>query len=178
MSEKATIARPYAKAIFELALKSNAFKEWSLQLKQLTSIVENKSMQPVLNNPLFLKQDLIDMFIDLGGKGLTQQGQQLVKSLAQKKRLSLLPMMSKLYEKFLAEHEKTMEVEVVSAYPIDSVRLQQLTHALQNKLKRQITIRCTVDKSLVGGAIIYAEDKVIDGSLRNKLKRLSERLCN
>jgi F-type H+-transporting ATPase subunit delta len=178
MSETATIARPYAKAIFELALKSNTLKEWLLPLKQLASIVENKSMQSVLNNPLFLKQDLIDLLIELAGKGLTREGRQLVKLLAEKKRLSLLPTMATLYEKFLAEHEKIMEVKVVSAYPIDSVRLQQLTHALQNKFKRQIELRCKVDKSLLGGAIIYAGDKVIDGSLHNKLKRLSERLCD
>jgi F-type H+-transporting ATPase subunit delta len=98
--------------------------------------------------------------------------------LADKKRLNLLPAIVGLYEDYVADHKKTMDVKVVSAYPIDEARVNRLRLALQENLKRQVTLQCSVDRSLLGGAIIYAGDQVIDGSLRSKLKKLADRLSS
>ncbi len=181
MAELSTIARPYAKAIFETALLNQTLKDWSKELAMLAGIVEDQNMQTVLNNPLISKKDLSAVFMDIvtcidGGRA--HQVTNLIQILIEKKRLNLLPAIASRYEKYLAEREKRAEVKVISAYPIDEIRLQRLTHALQNHLKRQIVLECAVDKNLLGGIIIYAGDRVIDGSLRTKLKKLSESLCS
>lgn len=178
MSEITTIARPYAKAIFESALEKNTLKEWSVALKNLAMIANNPDMLPLLNNPLLAREQLSSVFIDIAGKSLNDDAKRLVELLASRKRLDLLPAISKLYEIALAEREKTIEVKVVSAYQIDQARLQRLQHALQSRLNRQVSIQFAIDSALIGGAVIYAGDQVIDGSLRSKLKRLSESLCS
>jgi F-type H+-transporting ATPase subunit delta len=177
MAETITLARPYAKAMFESAVEKNALAAWSLDLNKLALIASNKDMQPVLHNPLVSKKELADLFTGIEGSQHDEINR-LITLLAEKKRLNLLPAIAKLYDAYVSEKDKTMEVKVVSAFPIDSARLQRLTHALQNKFKRQIIIQCAVDSALIGGAIIYAGDQVIDGSLRSKLNRLSERLCS
>lgn len=177
MPEITTLARPYAKAIFESAIEKNELKAGSKALTKLAMIANNKEMQPVLTNPLMSKKELASLFIDLAGDSLNEASKQLIMLLAEKKRLSLLPSISLLFQALLAEHERTIEVKVVSAYPIDQSRMQRLQYALQNNLKREVTIRCVIDRALLGGVIIYAGDQVIDGSLRSKLNRLSERLC-
>lgn len=178
MSEIKTIARPYAKAIFDLALEKSRLKEWSLTLNNLAMVAADNAMQGILGNPLLSKQQLIDFFIDIGGASLNDQEKRLISLLALSKRLNLLPAIAKLFEEAVANRERTMNVKVVSAYPLDQARLLKMTHALQNKLKRQVTIQCAVDHQLLGGAIIYAGDQVIDGSLRTKLKKLNDRLCS
>jgi F-type H+-transporting ATPase subunit delta len=195
MSEFKGVARPYAKAMFELALQRNSLNDWSNELNQLAFIAENKPMQSAVNNPLISRQALADIFLDIASdlqngpsvqgdkkqtsaRGISQEVVNLVNILAQKKRLRLLTDIARLYEKFIAECNKTVQVKVVSAYPIDKTRLQRLTDALEDNLKRQVTLDCSVDNTLLGGAIIYAGDRVIDGSLSSKLKRLAERLCS
>lgn len=177
MAEINTIARPYAKALFELALDSNTLKEWSLALTNLALIAGNQELKTVFNNPTISRQWLADLFIKVAGKSINEGGKRLINMLAERKRLNILPAIASRFQQCVAEWEKTIEVKVVSAYPIDSSRLQRLKQSLQNYLKRQVTLHCTTDKTLIGGAIIYAGDKVIDGSIRGKLNRLSERLC-
>lgn len=177
MPETRTLARPYAKAIFESAVEKKELKAGSKALMKLAMIASNKEMQPILINPLISKKELATLFIDIADDSLIETSKQLVMLLAERKRLCLLPAISLLFQELLAEHERTIEVKVVSAYPIDQNRMQRLQYALQNNLKREVTIRCVIDRALLGGAIIYAGDQVIDGSLRSKLKRLSERLC-
>jgi F-type H+-transporting ATPase subunit delta len=176
VSENMTLARPYAKAVFGTALENNTLATWSHALKILASIVANKEMQPILTHPRISKDQLADIVLSIAAD-LPREGKHLLNLLVEKKRLALLPVIATLYETFVRDHEKTIEVKVDSAYPIDPVRLQRLKQALQTYLKRQVSLHCTVNTTLLGGAIIYADHQVIDGSVRNKLKRLSESLC-
>jgi F-type H+-transporting ATPase subunit delta len=178
MSELITIARPYAKAVFEFALEHKTINEWERALKKLAIIGGSKIIQPVLTNPLLPREQLANLVIEVAGDSLNDENKRLVKELAGRRRLNLLPAIEKLYDQYLSEYERTVEVKVVSAYPLDNSRLQRLQYALQNKLKRKITMHCLVDRDLLGGVVIYAGDQVIDDSLRSKLKKLSERLCS
>lgn len=178
MADVETIARPYAKAIFELALEENALKKWSDTLKTLALIASNPTMQPVLNNPLITKKQIVDLFSDVAGQSLDQEAINLLNELAGRKRMSILPAISTVYEVCLAERERIIDVKVVSAFAIDDARLQKLQLALAGYLNRQVNMRFAIDQKLLGGVVIYAGDQVIDASIRGKLNRLSERLCS
>jgi F-type H+-transporting ATPase subunit delta len=178
MAEAITIARPYAKAIFELAEEKKALKEWSKMLKTLAMIAADKNMQPVLKNPLITTDQLTSLFFDVASGTLNEEAEHLIEMLATNKRLNLLPAITKIYEQYLADAERIIDVKVVSAYPIDSTRLKKLEQALQGYLNRKVTLHMRTDSALLGGAVIYAGDRVIDGSLRGKLNQLSERLCS
>lgn len=178
MSEVTTVARPYAKAIFEMALERNALQEWSNTLGFLALLVNDAGMKPILKNPLLSKEEIGSIFVSIGADRLNKEAKNLIEILAAKKRLQILPAIASLYEQFVAERNKIIDVKVVSAYPIDSARIKRLQKALENNLNKQVIMQCAVDDKLLGGAIIYAGDQVIDGSLRSKLKRLSERLSS
>lgn len=178
MSDINTIARPYAKAVFESAVEHKLLEDWSLQLKNLALIVKNEHMLPLLSNPLIAKEELVKLICEIAGRSLNEEGKQLISLLAEKKRLNILPAIANHYENYLAEFERTIDVRVVSAFPIDQTRLQKLQHALQKYLNRQVHLQFDIDNTILGGAIIYANDLVIDGSLRKRLNRLSESLCS
>jgi F-type H+-transporting ATPase subunit delta len=75
-----------------------------------------------------------------------------------------------------SNHEKTMDVEVTSAYEVSEADEQKLAAALKQKLQREINLSSVVDSTLLGGIIIRAEDTVIDNSVRGKLRKLSQAL--
>jgi len=104
---------------------------------------------------------------------LYQDGQNFVSVLAEYGRLALLPTIAELFELLKANHEKTMDVEVTSAFEVSDQEKIELGAALQRMLQRDINIETEVDKLLIGGVVIRAEDTVIDDSVKGRLEKLS-----
>ena len=73
-----------------------------------------------------------------------------------------------------AEQEKSVDVEIISAFDVAEDTKQKLTQALKAKLAKDVRVTTTVDKTLVGGAVIRAGDLVVDGTVRGKLAKLAE----
>ena len=96
--------------------------------------------------------------------------------LAENSRLSLVPKIAELFEKLRAEHERTIDVDVSSSYPLSDKQKQSLSQALEQKFERKISMQFNEDKTLLGGAVIRVGDYVIDGSIKGKLSRLSNYL--
>ena len=94
--------------------------------------------------------------------------------LADNKRLALLPEIAALYEQFKANREKSVDVEVATAFELDAAVKDKLATALSGKLERDVNVRTTIDKSLLGGVVVRAADVVIDGSIRGRLNKLAE----
>ena len=90
--------------------------------------------------------------------------------------MTLIPEIAQVYEELRADAEKTVEAEMVSAFEVSDDQRQKIAAALSNRLAREVILNCTVDQSLVGGAIIRAGDLVIDGSARGKLAQLTTAL--
>jgi len=108
------------------------------------------------------------------GEVLSVQVRNFIAILASNKRLALLPPVYELFAQYKANREKTIDVEVVSAFDLaDGVR-DRLALALGRKLERQVNVQTSTDSNLLGGVVIKAGDLVIDGSVRGKLDKLAE----
>lgn len=176
MIEKKTLARPYAKAIFELAVKEQTLEPWSQQLELLCRIVENHRVGKLLINPEIGASDLADFFIDVAGSLLTAQGKNLVKLLARYHRLILLSEITALYEHYKLEAERILPVDCVTAVPLTETEKQHFVDVLNKKLERKIQLSCKVNKDLLGGFLLKANDVILDGSVRGQLLRLKEKM--
>ena len=177
MAERATIARPYAKAAFEYARAANALAAWSQGLKVAAEIVADPRVAELLNDPRWTTADLAGLFIDAAGPKLDAAMQNFVRVLAENHRLVLLPEIAAHYEAARAQVENTVDVEVVSAVALDAAQAEKLKQALNTRLRRQVRMQNSVDASLLGGAVIRAGDLVIDGSLKGRLDRLGTELA-
>lgn len=169
-----TYARPYAKAIFELAIAEKSLTDWQKMLSLLSVITADKEMRPLIKNPKITPQQLATLFIDICDGALNDQGKNLVNTLAKYERLVLLPAIATLYDEYLINWKKMVEVKVVAAKAIDEQRLEKLKQALQKKLAREVILQCEENAALLGGAILYIGDNVIDGSVRGRLNKLIE----
>ncbi|MBL8268866.1 F0F1 ATP synthase subunit delta [Steroidobacter sp.] len=172
MAEKATIARPYAKAAFASARQHNALERWSKVLATASSVVQDERVAQLLSSPRVTSEQLSGLIADIVGE-LDEQTRNFVATLASNRRLGLLPEIASMYEALRAEAENTADVQVISAVELNEAQKQRLAAALKQRLKREVRLHCEVDASLIGGAIVRAGDFVIDGSLKARLDRLS-----
>ncbi|HXC09785.1 MAG TPA: F0F1 ATP synthase subunit delta [Steroidobacteraceae bacterium] len=176
MAERATIARPYAKAAFEYASDAKAFAEWSRGLEVAAEIVADPRVSVLSTSPSLTAADLAGLITDVGGAIFNGGMQNFVRVLAENHRLLLLPEIAAQYEELRAAVENTVDVEVTSAVALDAAQSENLKRALNARLKRQVRMQNSVDSSLLGGAIVRAGDLVIDGSLKGRLERLATEL--
>ncbi len=177
MAEKVTIARPYARAAFGFAQEHNAFEAWSGLLGTASAVVADERVAKLLSNPRVTPDQLVGLIADIAGKELNEQGTNFLNTLAENRRLNLLPQITSIFEVLRAEVENTADVQVISAIPLDDTQRQRLAAALKKRLRRDVRLHCEVDASLLGGAIVRSGDMVIDGSLRAGLEKLTREVA-
>lgn len=175
MAELTTIARPYAKAAFDFAVEHQAVEAWEEMLSFAALVSENESMKPLLNGSLS-SDKLADLFIKVCGEQVDVNGQNLIKVMAENNRLGVLPAVAQQFVEYRLEWAKEVEATVTSATELTTEQVQQISVSLEKRLARKVKLNCSVDTGLIAGVIIKAGDLVIDGSVRGKLNRLSDKL--
>jgi F-type H+-transporting ATPase subunit delta len=173
MAEKLTLARPYAQAAFDLARQHNDLKAWSDMLQLATAVVTDPAAEAVIGNPRVEDSKLADLVINICGDAMTQHGQNFIRLLVENDRLTLLPEILVLFERYRAEAESTIHAEVISAFDVSAEQEKKIAAALKKKLGREVSLTSRKDASLLGGAIIRAGDLVIDGSVTGQLDKLA-----
>jgi F-type H+-transporting ATPase subunit delta len=176
MTDKTTIARPYARAAFEEAKGNGGLLAWSQALAAGALAVRDPRVEPLLENPRVTKTDLAELLIGVAGDKLGEDGGNFIRTLAENHRLALLPEISELFDELKDQSEGVVEVTVTSAAPLDAKQQALLAAALGKRLKRQVRMQCETDAGLIGGAVLRAGDLVIDGSLRGRLERIAHEL--
>ena len=180
MSELTTIARPYAKAVFDFAIEQRSIdkstvKKWEDMLGFLAEVIENDTMKDFLTSS-FSAEKLADTVISICGEQVDQYGQNLIRLMAENKRLTVLPIVFKEFQHYVEEYNAIAEVQVTSAQPLSITQQEKVAAAMEKKLARKIKLNCNVDTSLIAGVIIRTDDFVIDGSSRGQLNRLANEL--
>jgi len=175
---EAALARPYARAVFELAKSQGDYQAWSDSLALMAAVVRNDTMGSLLNNPQLTRRGAADLVIRACGEDLGESEKNLLIMLAENDRLSQLPMIAELYSQFRDEAEGTVEAEVISAQPLSETQKTAIASALKQRLGREVHLNCSVNEDLVGGAVVRAGDLVIDGSAVEHLRQLSSALVH
>ncbi len=176
MADLTSIARPYAKAVFQQAQASKSLEQWSEQLALLVKITDDPQMRPFLQRPEAGSGAKGQAVLDIAGENLVAEAGNFVRLLAGNQRLDVIGSIAEVYEEMRAEAEKVIEADVRTARALTKEQEKQLAAALRKRLGREVTIKSTVDKSLIGGAVIRAGDLVIDGCVPTKLKQLAASL--
>ncbi len=182
MADFGTIARPYARAAFDIANEAGALDAWAEALAAAAAVAANEDAQHVLSSPEMSDAARVELVTEIGssmpGAALfaDERFRSLLRLLAENDRLVALPEISAQFESLKAEAENKVDVTVVSATSVEPELAQKMTQALERRLGRRVDLTIEIDETLLGGAIIRAEDMVIDGSVRTRLQRLTETL--
>ncbi len=169
-------ARPYARAVFELASEEGKLQQWQDSLLVAAAVAVDDNMQAVFDQPSMLAEQKAELFLSvMASAGNTPDAHftNLVKLLAEKGRLGALPTIALTYEELKQQAEGQVEVQVVSAQPLTDEQRQKIADSLTKKLGKEVSISAEVDESLIAGAIISAGDMVIDGSAKGRMEKLA-----
>jgi F-type H+-transporting ATPase subunit alpha len=169
MAEIATIARPYAEAVFKLAESDGRFDDWSALLDRLDVAVAQPDVRACAVNPNVRASQLTDLLVSVMGDGVSAEAKNFVGLLVENHRLTAVHDIHELYEALRREREGVVEAEIASAYPLDDAQLKTLVSDLERRFKRKVEPNVSIDKELIGGVRIAVGDEVIDGSVRGKL---------
>ena len=173
MAELSNIARPYARAVFELAKAGADYSVWSEQLDMLAAVAADPNVGDLFNNPKVSRSELALVFIDVCGDRLGESVKNLVRILAQNRRLHALPAIAEQYEHLRGEAEQTVQAELESALPVSDTQQQRIVEALSQRMGRRVELTVKTNEELLGGAVVRAGDLVIDGSIRARLEKLA-----
>lgn len=185
MADNHTIARPYARALFDVAKENDAVAEISTSLNVAKELLKDGRIAEFLANPAMTDATrlsfLYDLFSSAIGEssafdGKSAHGTNFLKLLLEYGRVGVLPEIAEHFETLKAELENSVDVTVTSANELSPQQQQDIAAALRQRLGRNVNLSTAIDENLIGGAVIRAGDVVIDGSVRARLEGLSNAL--
>ncbi|RPI47411.1 MAG: F0F1 ATP synthase subunit delta [Betaproteobacteria bacterium] len=176
MAEISTLARPYAEAVFRIADASGKLGEWSGTLSNLANVSVDSAISRAINDPNLPAPKVAGIFIHVLAGKLTAEAENLVRVLAENRRLELLPEIASQYEMLKNEREGIVEAQIVSAFPLADAQLAELVSGLEKRTGKRVRPQVSVDSELIAGVRVVIGDKVIDGSARAQLTALEAAL--
>ncbi len=173
-SQTRTLARPYAKAVFEMAKNYQSFEEWKKMLTVLSMVAKDKRVINVIRNPGIVREKTLMLFLSVCEPVLNPLGENLVRLLAAHKRLEILPEIATLFDEMRNEAENKLEAKLVSAVPLSAEEKEALRLSLESYLEKTLKFSYEVDHGLIGGFVAYAKDTMIDSSILGQLAQMKE----
>lgn len=178
MAERATLARPYARAAYEQARGEGKAQEWSSLLEFLAALTADMTMQRVIANPKVSADQLSGLLVELCAGRVTPTGRNFIRLLVDAGRLGVAGEIHGQFERRRVQDEGRANVDVIAAYELDATQEGRIRDLMAQRLGRAITLSATVDRGLIGGAIIRSGDSVIDASVRGRLRELGNQLAD
>jgi len=182
MAALTSLARPYAKAVFQEA-QGHDVEKWSTLLSVLSFITQDKQAAHLIKDPEISSEHLVTLFLSIAldyvrdvRDELKTRFENFLQLLADNKRLNVLPDIDVLFKEFLAEEQRIEYVSVVSAAPLSQAIKRDLEEKLKARFKSEVNVEYSEDKALIGGAIVRTNRWVMDGSIRGKLAKIRDSL--
>jgi F-type H+-transporting ATPase subunit delta len=175
MAQAITLARPYARAAFEVAHATSSLDVWSHGLAFAAAVAVDPRVVALDNDPRVQPAQLVALHLP-DGMAADAPFAQFLGEMAEQSRLILLPEVAELFEALKRESESQLLVKVTSAMELDVAQAEQLKASLKRRFKRDIELETQVDASLLAGVLIDTGSEVIDGSARGRLDRMASAL--
>jgi F-type H+-transporting ATPase subunit delta len=176
MAELATIARPYAEAVFRLAKQGNALPAWSDALNLIASVYQDPQMKAALANPKVTPADIERLLLAICGERIDGVARNLIQLLVHNRRLAVLEEIRGLFEQLELEDEGKVDAKISSAFPMEDAQRLHVVNLLSTRFRRKINATVTVDPDLIGGIKVEVGDKVWDASVRGRLQTMAATL--
>lgn len=176
MAEFATIARPYAEALFRVA-KSGNLAAWSDLVSQMAQVATYPDIRALAQNPLVTNEQLADTFIAALGSSITAEAKNFISVLADNDRLTLLPEIAEQFHVLKNADAGSADVQIESAFALTDAQLKDLVGSLEKKFGRKLIATVTINEALIGGVCVTVGDEVFDTSVRAKLQQLQAALA-
>jgi F-type H+-transporting ATPase subunit delta len=171
MAELATIARPYAEALFRVAQSGN-LAAWTDLVSEMAAVAALPDVRSFAGNPKLADKQVAETFLSLLKTNVTSEAKNFVEMLAENGRLTLLPEIGDQFIALKNAAAGAADAEITSAFELTPVQINELVATLEKKFGRKLNPSVTVDSSLIGGVRVAVGDEVLDTSVRAKLQKM------
>ncbi|MBX9960617.1 MAG: F0F1 ATP synthase subunit delta [Burkholderiaceae bacterium] len=170
MAELATIARPYAEALFQSAKADlNGALAW---VEELAAIAADPGLQQFAGNPRATSQQVYDLIAGIAKTALPQQAQNFLRTVIDNGRLSALPEIAAQFRALKNAQGGSSDAVVYSAFPIDGAALAEVSATLEKRFGRKLNVKVELDAELIGGIRVVVGDEVLDTSVKARLEQM------
>lgn len=174
MAELATIARPYAEALFEsVASDAAQASEW---LDELAEVAADAQLKQFADNPKVSVDQVFDVICGVIKTPLSVKGQNFLRTLIDNGRLTALPEIAQQFRVLMNARLGTADAVVYSAFAIDDAALADLTGLLEKRFERKLKVSVQIDADLIGGIRVAVGDEVLDTSIKARLEQMKAAL--
>jgi F-type H+-transporting ATPase subunit delta len=173
MAELTTVARPYAEAAFRTAVEAKDVGGYGDKLARMGVAAANREAASVLGNPKVSVAEKAGLLAATAGGALPDPLKNLVNTLIENQRASLLPFVAEHFQRLQREHDGVLKATITSAMPLTEADRQALTEALSKKYGKRIDTEVVIDASLIGGARVQVGDVVVHASVRDSLDKMT-----
>ncbi|MCE3608338.1 F0F1 ATP synthase subunit delta [Massilia sp. P8910] len=171
MAEIATVARPYAEAVYRVAQQGDV-AAWSEVLSELAQLGAHHDVLAFAANPNVVAADVAATVVSLLKSPATAEVNNFVAMLVENHRVSLLPEIYTQFQVLKNTNAGAADANITSAFEIAQPQVAQLVATLEKKFGRKLNPTVTVDSSLIGGVRVVVGDEVLDTSVRAKLQQM------
>lgn len=170
MAELATIARPYAEALFKAARADlNAAAVW---VEELAVIAGDAGLQQFAGNPKVTTAQVFDLVSSVAKTALPEQAKNFLRTLIENGRLAALPEIAAQFRVLKNSQAGSSDAVVYSAFPVDGAALTEVSAVLEKRFGRKLNVKVALDADLIGGVRVVVGDEVLDASVKARLEQM------
>jgi F-type H+-transporting ATPase subunit delta len=170
MAELATIARPYAEALFKAA-KSD-LSGTAVWLDALSAVASHPQLQQFAGNPNASAAQVYELLTSVAKVNLPAQGKNFVETLIDNGRVNALPEIAAQFRTLKNAQSGTSDATVYSAFPIDGAALADVSSLLEKRFGRKLNVTVMLEPALIGGIRVVVGDEVLDTSVKARLDQM------
>lgn len=170
MAELATIARPYAEALFKAAqADAAAATQW---LDELATIAGNEQLLQFADNPKVSTEQVFDVIVGVVKQSLPEQARNFLRTVLENGRVAVLPEIASQFRALVNALSGSSDAVVYSAYDIDAAALADLAGVLEKRFGRKLNLQVELQPELIGGVRVVVGDEVLDTSVKARLEQM------
>ncbi len=170
MAELATIARPYAEALFKAsAADLPATSGW---LDELAEIAKNEQLQQFANNPNVKSEQVFDLVAGVAKSPLGDRAKNFLRTVIDNGRVAVLPEIAVQFRALKNAQSGSSDAVVFSAFPVDAPALAEVQATLEKKFGRKLNLTVDLQPDLIGGIRVVVGDEVLDTSVKARLEQM------
>ena len=171
MAELATIARPYAEALYKAVAAADA-PALSQQMNALALVAADDRLREFADNPKTRGQQVFDVVSAAVGGALDAKIGNLLHAVIDNCRLAALPEMAAQFQALVNARGGVSEATIESAFEIDAAQIAQVVATLEKRFGRKLDAKVVVAPELIGGIRAIVGDEVLDTSVRARLEQM------
>ncbi len=170
MAELATIARPYAEALFKAAHADlNGAAVW---VEELAAIAGDAGLQQFAGNPKVTTNQVFDLISGIAKTALPEQAKNFLRTIIDNGRLAALPEIAAQFRALKNAQAGSSDAVVYSAFPVDGAALADVSAVLEKRFGRKLNVQVALDADLIGGVRVVVGDEVLDASVKARLEQM------